>query len=86
MALMNYEQTRPWAKSIKTNTLEGKMPPWPADPHFGKFANDRSSDQGGIGHAGRMGRFRRGGRPRIRRSSAEGVGRRLEHSQAGSSC
>src|ERR1700733_882998 len=42
MALMNYEQTRPWAKSIKANTLEGKMPPWPADPHFGKFANDRS--------------------------------------------
>jgi hypothetical protein len=42
MALMSYEQTRPWAKSIKANTLEGKMPPWPADPHFGKFANDRS--------------------------------------------
>src|SRR5271169_3692273 len=42
MALMTYEQTRPWAKAIKANTLEGKMPPWPADPHFGKFANDRS--------------------------------------------
>jgi hypothetical protein len=22
--------------------LQGKMPPWPADPHYGKFANDRS--------------------------------------------
>src|SRR5580704_3722712 len=42
MALMNYEQTRPWAKAIKANVLEGKMPPWPADPHYGKFANDRS--------------------------------------------
>ena len=42
MALLTYEQTRPWAKSIKANTLAGKMPPWPADPHFGKFANDRS--------------------------------------------
>jgi hypothetical protein len=42
MPLLNYEQTRPWAKAIKANTLEGKMPPWPADPHFGKFANDRS--------------------------------------------
>src|SRR5271163_3849849 len=42
MALLSYEQTRPWAKAIKANTLAGKMPPWPADPHFGKFANDRS--------------------------------------------
>jgi len=42
MALLTYQQTRPWAKSIKTNVLSGKMPPWPADPHFGKFANDRS--------------------------------------------
>ncbi len=42
MALLSYEQTRPWAKAIKTNVLSGKMPPWPADPHFGKFANDRS--------------------------------------------
>ncbi len=42
MALMTYEQTRPWAKAIKANVLSGKMPPWPADAHFGKFANDRS--------------------------------------------
>jgi hypothetical protein len=42
MALLTYQQTRPWAKAIKTNVLSGKMPPWPADPHFGKFSNDRS--------------------------------------------
>ncbi len=42
MPLLTYEQTRPWAKAIKTNVLSGKMPPWPADPHYGKFANDRS--------------------------------------------
>jgi hypothetical protein len=42
MALLTYQDTRPWAKAIKTNVLSGKMPPWPADPHFGKFANDRS--------------------------------------------
>ncbi len=42
MALLTYEQARPWAKAIKTNVLEGKMPPWPANPQFGKFANDRS--------------------------------------------
>ena len=42
MPLLTYEQTRPWAKSMKTAVLTGKMPPWPADPHFGKFAHDRS--------------------------------------------
>ena len=83
MALMTYQQTRPWAKAIKTNALEGKMPPWPADPHFGKFANDRSLIAGGARYAGCMGRFGRGGRPQIRRSSAEAFGRRLEYSPAG---
>jgi len=42
MPLLTYEQARPWAKGIKAAVLQGKMPPWPADPHYGKFANDRS--------------------------------------------
>jgi hypothetical protein len=42
MALLTYQQTRPWAKAIKASVLQGKMPPWPAEPHFGKFSNDRS--------------------------------------------
>jgi hypothetical protein len=42
MPLLTYEQVRPWAKAIKTEVLRGKMPPWPADPHYGKFSNDRS--------------------------------------------
>ena len=42
MALLTYEQARPWAKAIKTQVLERKMPPWPADPQYGKFSNDRS--------------------------------------------
>ena len=42
MPLLNYRQARPWAKAIKTNVLSGKMPPWPADSHFGKFSNDRT--------------------------------------------
>jgi hypothetical protein len=42
MPLLTYQQARPWAKAIKAAVLTGKMPPWPADPHFGKFANDRS--------------------------------------------
>jgi hypothetical protein len=42
MSLLNYQQARPWAKSIKSAVLARKMPPWPADPSVGHFANDRS--------------------------------------------
>jgi hypothetical protein len=48
MSFLNYETTRPWAKAIKTAVLTKKMPPWFADPHFGKFANDRSMAQADI--------------------------------------
>ena len=48
MSFMTYDQTRPWAKAIKTAVLTKKMPPWSADPHFGKFSNDRSLSQAEI--------------------------------------
>jgi hypothetical protein len=41
-SLLTYEQSRPWAKAMKEAVLLQKMPPWFADPHYGKFANDRS--------------------------------------------
>jgi hypothetical protein len=41
-ALMNYQQARPLAKSIKEAVLTKKMPPWFADPQFGHFSNDSS--------------------------------------------
>ncbi|MEO8027338.1 MAG: cytochrome c [Bryobacteraceae bacterium] len=41
MSLLDYKQTRPWAKAIKQSVSTRKMPPWGADPHFGKFQNDR---------------------------------------------
>jgi len=41
-SLLTYEQARPWAKAIKAAVVQGKMPPWFADPHYGKFSNDRS--------------------------------------------
>ena len=41
MAFLNYESTRPWAKAIKAAVSTAKMPPWYADTHYGKFANDR---------------------------------------------
>ncbi|MDQ2946424.1 MAG: thiol-disulfide isomerase [Acidobacteriota bacterium] len=42
MPLGSYAQVRPWAKAIKEAVLAKKMPPWFADPHYGKFANDLS--------------------------------------------
>ncbi|HVO99906.1 MAG TPA: hypothetical protein VMT15_17660 [Bryobacteraceae bacterium] len=41
MALLDYKATRPYAKAIKAAVLGRKMPPWPADPHYGVFENDR---------------------------------------------
>jgi hypothetical protein len=47
-SLLTYEQARPWAKAIKEAVIERKMPPWFADPHYGKFSNDRSLAQSEI--------------------------------------
>jgi hypothetical protein len=47
-SFLTYESTRPWAKSIKTAVLTKKMPPWLADPHYGKFSNDRSLSEADI--------------------------------------
>lgn len=48
MALLSYQDARPWAKSIRQAVLTKKMPPWFADPHYGKFLNDRSLSQAEI--------------------------------------
>ena len=42
MSFVTYKDVRPWAKAIREAVITRKMPPWPADPHFGKFSNDRS--------------------------------------------
>jgi hypothetical protein len=42
MSLLTYQETRPWAKAIRAAGLSGKMPPWHADPRYGKFSNDLS--------------------------------------------
>ena len=41
MSLLTYEQTRPWAKSIKEKVALGQMPPWHATQPRGIFSNDR---------------------------------------------
>ncbi len=48
MSFLSYESTRPYAKAIKAAVLSKKMPPWFADPHYGKFSNDRTMPQAEI--------------------------------------
>src|SRR5271166_2010519 len=45
MSLITYDESRPWAKAIKQAVATKKMPPWFADPHYGKFSNDRTMSQ-----------------------------------------
>jgi len=45
MAFVDYTSTRLFAPFIKNAVLSRKMPPWFADPRYGKFANDRSLPQ-----------------------------------------
>src|ERR1017187_8184590 len=45
MSLLNYKDARPWIKSIREKVTDHVMPPWQADPHFGKFSNDRRLQQ-----------------------------------------
>ncbi len=40
MSLLTYQETRPWAKSIRERVVERSMPPWSADPRYGHWAND----------------------------------------------
>ena len=42
MSLVSYDEVRPWAKAIRKKVVAREMPPWGADPHFGKFKDDRS--------------------------------------------
>ena len=45
MSLLSYQEVRPWAKSIRQRVVDRSMPPWSADPHYGKFSNDPSLSQ-----------------------------------------
>lgn len=45
MSLMTYEDARPWAKAIKEEVLERRMPPWGALKGFGEFKHDNALTQ-----------------------------------------
>src|ERR1700682_2743128 len=38
-SMLTYKDARPWAQSIKRRVLNGQMPPWKADSHYGQFQN-----------------------------------------------
>lgn len=40
MSLLDHHAARPWAKSIREAVTTRRMPPWFADPRYGKFSND----------------------------------------------
>lgn len=48
MALLTYQEARPWARAIKEAVILKRMPPWYADPKHGKWLNDASLPQAEI--------------------------------------
>ena len=42
MSFLSYQEVKPWAAAIRESVLTRKMPPWKADAHYGKWANDWS--------------------------------------------
>lgn len=44
-SLLTYEDARPWAKAIKDEVLNRRMPPWGAVKGFGEFRDDPSLTQ-----------------------------------------
>lgn len=42
MPLLDYDDAAAWGETIREVVQERRMPPWPADPKYGKFSNDRS--------------------------------------------
>jgi hypothetical protein len=44
-SLMTYDEARPWAKAIKEEVLERRMPPWEAVKGFAEFRDDRGLTQ-----------------------------------------
>ena len=51
MSLVTYEETRPWAKSIRQRVISHQMPPWHIDTTVGvqHFKNDMSLSEAQIG-------------------------------------
>ena len=49
MALLSYEQVRPWARAIKDRVTTRQMPPWHLDRSIGVYRDDPSLSDEEIG-------------------------------------
>jgi hypothetical protein len=45
MSLLTYEEARPWAKAMREQVANRRMPPWDAVKGFGQFRDDPSLSQ-----------------------------------------
>ncbi len=45
MSLLSFDDAVAWSDTIREVITEGRMPPWYADPRYGKFSNDRRLSQ-----------------------------------------
>ena len=41
-AMSSYKKVKGWSAMMEEVVLDRRMPPWHADPHYGKFVNDRA--------------------------------------------
>ena len=48
MSLLTYADARPWARGMKAKVMAHEMPPWFADPRYGKFMGKRGLTQAQI--------------------------------------
>ena len=48
MSLLTYEEARPWAKAMREQVANRRMPPWDAVKGFGQFRDDPSLSQAEI--------------------------------------
>jgi hypothetical protein len=48
MSLLTYRDVRPWAAAIREKVVTRAMPPWHADPQYGRFRNNLSLTQSEI--------------------------------------
>src|SRR5688572_32959459 len=48
MSLLTYRDVRPWASAIRDKVMTRAMPPWHADPQYGRFRNNTSLTQAEI--------------------------------------
>src|SRR5262249_15097364 len=44
-SVLSYKDVRPWEKSTREKVVTRELPPWPAAPHVGGWANDRRLKQ-----------------------------------------